>query len=175
MVRSRLELAHDHDVWRRFYERESARVAAALSPLMPRIEPIGSTAVSGLPAKPIVDLCVVVPTEADFDRAIEPLERLGYTHRGQHGDDPLRRYFVLEDGDRRLAQLHLWAETASAWREAVALRDLLRERAEVREAYAREKLRAAEAVGWDKRAYSLEKGPFIERVLDRWIRPGTGP
>lgn len=171
---ARLELLDDHAEWGRLYARESARVAAALAPLRPRIEHIGSTAVPGLLAKPVVDLCVVVPTGDELDRAVAPLEGLGYRHRGPHGDDPLRRYFVLDEGDRRVAQLHLWPEAAPAWREALDFRDLLREDDELREAYAREKRRAAEAVGWDKRAYSLEKGPFIEAVLDRRVRPGRG-
>jgi GrpB-like predicted nucleotidyltransferase (UPF0157 family) len=47
-------------------------------------------------------------------------------------------------------------------------REVLRANAAVREAYAREKLRIAEKVDWDKGAYSLAKGPFIESVLDRY-------
>ena len=47
-------------------------------------------------------------------------------------------------------------------------REVLRVNAAVREAYAREKLRIAEMVNWDKAAYSLAKGPFIESVLERY-------
>jgi len=43
----------------------------------------------------------------------------------------------------------------------------LRGNAALREAYAREKLRIAEMVDWDKAAYSLAKGPFIESILER--------
>ena len=170
MSRSRLEFRTDYCAWSRFYDGQARRIAQSLGALVCRIEHIGSTAVPGLIAKPIVDIAVVVAGTSDFDRTVTPLERLGYRHRGQHGEDPLRRYFVLDKRDRRVAQLHLWAEPATGWREAAAFRDVLRHRADLRESYAGEKLRVAAEVGWDKGAYSLAKGPFVTGLLERWVR-----
>jgi GrpB-like predicted nucleotidyltransferase (UPF0157 family) len=53
---------------------------------------------------------------------------------------------------------------------SLQFREILRANSAVREAYAREKLRVAEMVGWDKAAYSLAKGPFIESILERELR-----
>lgn len=170
MVPDRMVLTLDHARWARFFHTEAQRIATALPELSSTTEHVGSTAVPGLLAKPIVDVAVVVGGVEDFERAVAALQHLGYLDRGQNGDDPLRRYLVLEIGHRRVAQLHLWAEAAPAWREAVAFRDLLRTRDDLREAYALEKRRVAAAVGWDKRAYSLAKGAFVAELLDRWIR-----
>lgn len=169
MAPDRMVLALDHDRWAAFFREEEGRVAEALSFLSPRIEHVGSTAVPGLLSKPVVDVGVVADLDA-FSACLGPLEALGYRHRGQHGDDPLRRYFVLEADGRRVVQLHLWAETGVAWREAVAFRDLLRDREDLRAAYAAEKRRVAREVEWDKRAYSLAKGTFVDEVLQRWVR-----
>lgn len=155
MSRQRLELTRNHDVWAGFFGQEAKRVADALALLSPRIEHIGSTAVPGLLAKPIIDLAVVVARESHLAQSIGLLEGLGYRHRGQHGDDELRRYFVLEQDGLRMAQLHLWANSSPGWREAILFRDLLREREDLRDAYGREKVRVAKDVGWDKKAYAM--------------------
>lgn len=160
-----MRLAPHHPSWGRWFEAECRRILDALRGIVLRVEHVGSTAVPDLVAKPIIDIAATVPGEEDFERCVGPMAGLGYEYRGQHGDDPLRRYFVLERSGRRVAQLHLWTEGAVGWREAVAFRNLLRERPDLRAAYAAEKLRVAEEVGWDKRVYSLRKGPFIESLL----------
>jgi GrpB-like predicted nucleotidyltransferase (UPF0157 family) len=152
--------------WSTWFDAEAGRIRRALHGIVLRVEHVGSTAVPGLLAKPIIDIGATVGKVGDFHRCVEPLASLGYRHRGQHGEDPLRRYFVLDEGDERLAQLHVWTVDSSSWSEALAFRDLLRMRADLRSAYASEKLRVAEEVGWRKGPYSTGKGPFIEALLE---------
>lgn len=166
----RLVLTTGHRGWARFFEIESRRIAEALAFLSPTIEHVGSTAVPGLLSKPIVDIGVAVGGIGDLPRAVDPLVNLGYVDRGRNGDDPLRRYFVLQEGTHRLAQLHLWTQDAAAWRQALAFRDLLRAREDLRRRYAEEKRRVAREVGWDKKAYSAAKSSFLADVLEEWIR-----
>jgi GrpB-like predicted nucleotidyltransferase (UPF0157 family) len=165
MFRSQMRLLPHDPSWRAWFEREARRITSALGALALRVEHVGSTAVPDLIAKPIVDIAVIVARAEDFEACIEPLVGLGYEYQGQNGDDPLRRYFVLEQKGRRMAQVHVCARESRTWREALAFRDLLRSRADVRAAYAREKTRVAEAVGWDKSEYSIQKGPFIRAVI----------
>lgn len=165
VLRSQMRLVPHDPSWAEWFATESTRLRQALGSLALRIEHVGSTAVPDLLAKPIIDICVVVASAADFESCVEPLAQVGYAYRGQHGEDELRRYFVLERGERRIAQLHLYTLDAPAWQAQVRFRDLLRDREELRGAYAREKMRVAEAVGWDKGEYSVQKGPFIEEVL----------
>ena len=65
----------------------------------------------------------------------------------------------------RVAQIHLYVLPAAAWEEKLAFRDALRADPALAAAYAAEKRRVAAHVRWDKRAYSVAKGPFVERVL----------
>lgn len=166
MPHGRLVLAEHDPAWARAFEAEAAAIRAALGDLALAVEHIGSTAVPGLLAKPVVDVGVAVPSVDAAEAAVAPLEARGYEHRGMHGDDPARRYFVLDRDGRRLFQLHLWILPTPAWERHLAFRDLLRARPDLAHAYAAEKRRVAEATGWDKGAYSLAKGPFIERMGD---------
>ena len=166
MFRSRVELLPHDPSWRDWFAQEAERITSVLGDVVLRIEHVGSTAVPELLAKPIIDIAIIVANPDDFERCVQPLIGLGYIYRGQNGDDSLRRYFVLEMDDRRVAQLHLWAGESPSWRQAVAFRDLLRTRADIRSAYTREKLHVAEAVGWSKGEYSVRKGPFIKAIIE---------
>ncbi|CAA9293460.1 MAG: hypothetical protein AVDCRST_MAG11-297 [uncultured Gemmatimonadaceae bacterium] len=162
-----LSLVEYDPAWPARYEAEARRVADALGARARGIEHVGSTAVPGLLGKPVLDLSVAVGGEAAADACVAPLAALGYEHRGPYGEDPRRRYFVRDAGGRRVAQIHLYILPARAWDELLAFRDALRADARLAAAYAAEKRRVAEAVGWDKRAYSEAKGPFVEGVLAR--------
>jgi GrpB-like predicted nucleotidyltransferase (UPF0157 family) len=105
--------------------------------------------------------------EGAADACIAPLATLGYEYRGAYGDDPRRRYYVRDEAGRRVAQIHLYVLPAAAWREKLAFRDALRADPGLAAEYAAEKHRVAEATRWDKGAYSVAKGPFIQSVLAR--------
>ncbi len=153
--------------WPERFQREAARLHKAIGQWATAIEHVGSTAVPGLLAKPVIDIAVAVASEADADACVAPATALGYEYRGLHGDDPRRRYYVLNEDGRRLAHLHLYILPARAWTELLAFRDALRTTPQLAAAYAREKRRVADEVQWDKAAYSLAKGPFISAALAR--------
>jgi GrpB-like predicted nucleotidyltransferase (UPF0157 family) len=71
--------------WPDLFEELRAPVVAALGDLIVCVEHVGSTAVPGLAAKPIIDMDVVVPSVADIPEAIRRLAILGYVHRGDLG------------------------------------------------------------------------------------------
>ncbi len=160
----------DHDpVWLTRYATEAIRIADAVGTRARSIEHVGSTAVPNLLAKPVIDIAVAVDDEGAADACIPQLETIGYPYRGTHGDDPQRRYYVRDAGDVRLAQLHLYILPASAWHAMLSFRDALLANPALVELYAAEKRRVAAAVGWDKAAYSVAKGVFIERVLGQLL------
>jgi GrpB-like predicted nucleotidyltransferase (UPF0157 family) len=164
----RLQLClHDRE-WLETFEVERERITAALGSRLFHIEHVGSTSVPSLLAKPVVDIAIAVGSATEADFCIEPLRALWYEYRGPHGDDERRRYYVLERVGRRMAQIHLWILPAAGWDRMLRFREVLQSNAAVREAYACEKLRIAEMVDWDKAAYSLAKGSFIESILERY-------
>lgn len=162
-----LRLAPYDPAWPARFQAEAARLRAALGGIVSAIEHVGSTAVPGLAGKPVLDVGIAVPSEDAADACIAPLQELGYEYRGPHGEDPRRRYYVRDVDGVRVVQIHLYVLPAVAWDEKLAFRDALRADPALAAAYAAEKQRVADAVGWDKAAYSLAKGPFVERVLGK--------
>jgi GrpB-like predicted nucleotidyltransferase (UPF0157 family) len=71
--------------WPDLFKELRAPVVAELGDLAVGVEHVGSTAVPGLAAKPIIDMDVVVPSVADIPEAIRRLAVLGYVHRGDLG------------------------------------------------------------------------------------------
>ncbi|MBA4158853.1 MAG: GrpB family protein [Gemmatimonadetes bacterium] len=151
--------------WPDRFAAEATQLRAALGAAAVAIEHVGSTAVPGLAGKPVLDVAVAVTSAATADQGIPRLEALGYEYRGPYGEDPRRRYYVRDTHGVRTVQIHLYVLPAAAWCEKLAFRDALRADPALAAAYAAEKYRVAEAVGWNKRAYSRTKGRFVERVL----------
>src|SRR5512145_273306 len=71
--------------WPDVFEDLRARLLRALGDLVMAIEHVGSTAVPGLAAKPIIDIDVVIPSVSDLPAAIQRLAEIGYAHRGDLG------------------------------------------------------------------------------------------
>ena len=137
------------------------------------VEHVGSTAVPGLAAKPMIDIHVVIAEESHLGRMITELAHLGYIHKGDRGvmgreafqrkgpDVPLRdprmdwaphHLYVSVEGSRELDR-HL------------ALRDHLREDESDREAYAALKRDLAARENMDMEAYTAGKAEFIAAIL----------
>lgn len=141
------------------------RAAQALGALALAVEHVGSTAVPGLWAKPIIDLDVVVATSADRPRATARLETLGYIHEGDLGV-PGRDAFVWSPGEPRH---HLYVRPADspALRRHLLFRDALRGDPEAAAAYAGLKLAAARRFRDDRAAYTAAKDAFVAEILRR--------
>jgi GrpB-like predicted nucleotidyltransferase (UPF0157 family) len=123
---------------------------------------IGSTAVQGLIAKPIIDLIVLVRDLATLDAKRGEIEAKGYGWHGEYGIKG-RRYCTRDD-DRgeRLANIHMFQWDSAEPMRHVAFRDYLRAHPEAARAYAQEKRRAQELHSSNSHKYADEK--------DAWIR-----
>ena len=127
------------------------------------IEHVGSMAVPGLAAKPIIDIDVVVADEADVAEAIAMLAAAGYPHKGDAGV-PGREAF---DQPPHLPEHHLYlcVEGAGPLVAHLRLRDHLRANPGTAREYAALKRELTAAYGDDREGYTEAKTAFIERVL----------
>ncbi len=150
----------DHDpVWRVHFVEERARLRVALGPLAPVFAHIGSTAVPGLAAKPVIDILIGarVPPPPWVDLSKCAYEALG--ERGIPG-----RYFFRR-GRPRSHHLH-WVDLDGAlWRRHLDFRDALRSDSRLAARYANLKRCLAGAHFGDREAYSAAKSAFIEATL----------
>jgi GrpB-like predicted nucleotidyltransferase (UPF0157 family) len=130
------------------------------------VEHVGSTAVVGLPAKPVIDVLLGAPSLADIEARIGALVAVGYVYRAAYEQViPDRRYFVRPAGASLRVHLHGVVQHAHLWREHLAFRDALRRDPSLQQAYQTLKQRLAVQHADDKAAYTAAKAPFIRRVL----------
>ena len=149
--------------WPGEFAREAAALRGALGENCLDIHHIGSTAVEGQAAKPIIDIMPVVRSLTEADRATPALERLGYEYLGEFGI-PGRRY-LRKGGDERTHQVHIFAcGDAANINRHLAVRDYLRAHPAVREAYAVLKRRLAEQFPYDIDGYCDGKQSFVQEL-----------
>jgi GrpB-like predicted nucleotidyltransferase (UPF0157 family) len=147
--------------WPGRFEQEATRIRAALGPVAARVDHIGSTAVPGLGAKPVIDIQVSVPSMEPVDRYRVPLEGLGYEYRHDPDDDE-HEYFFRDVGGVRASQIHV-CPGGSEWElRHLAFRDHLRANPEDAARY--------EVLKRDLAArFPLDIGSYMDGK-DAWIR-----
>lgn len=158
------------DRWPASYRAERTRILAAVRPIVAAdgvfIEHVGSTAVPGLAAKPVIDIMLGLPRLADADRCIPSLERIGYEYRPDaEAYIPDRRYLEKRDDDRDTHHLHVVERSSTFWENQLLFRDALREDAGLAAGYARLKEELAGRFGADRIGYALAKSDFVDAAL----------
>jgi GrpB-like predicted nucleotidyltransferase (UPF0157 family) len=150
--------------WPERFEAERAVLARVLEPwLVGPIEHVGSTAVPGLAANPVIDIMAGVRDLASSMPAIEALKPLRYCYFDYKAE--VTHWFCKPSDVERTHHLHLVPFGSRLWRERLAFRDRLRGDAATRKAYLRLKLRLAAEFRDYREAYTEGKTPFIEAVL----------
>lgn len=163
-MRGNLKLSPYRKEWAELYALEKARLSQAVGAYLLRIEHVGSTAVPGMPAKPILDIAGAVQDLADVEPCLAPLQALGYAFRGEQGI-PGRRYFVK--GNPRTHHLHLYRVDSREWVDHLLFRDWLTAHPDAAADYMDLKKRLLAEYPGDRAAYTDGKAPFIEAVLAR--------
>ena len=165
-------LADPDPRWPELYERHRAALAGLLGSRARRIDHVGSTAVAGLAAKPIVDIQVTVG-DPDDDELVELLEAAGYPLRVR---EPGHRMFRTPEGT---VQVHLWRAGSADERRHILFRDWLRLDAGDRARYEATKRELARRRWRDVNYYAEAKGPVITEIMaraERWATDsGWGP
>jgi GrpB-like predicted nucleotidyltransferase (UPF0157 family) len=156
--------------WADEFARLGARLRSALGPLALRIDHIGSTAVAGLDAKPVIDVQISVAALEPVDRYRSRVEACGLIWRA---DNPelTKRYFRERPGD---AETHVHVRRAGSLDEQLALlfRDYLRTHPDACQEYAELKHRLARTHA-TRLGYTDAKGPFVWatfRAADAWAQ-----
>jgi GrpB-like predicted nucleotidyltransferase (UPF0157 family) len=150
--------------WPGRFDQEAALLTAAIgSWATGGVHHVGSTAVPGLDAKPIIDILVGVDDLTASRAAFDPLAELGYLYAPYRAEE--MHWFCKPHPSRRTHHLHLVPTDSKRFRAELALRDRLRSDPAVTDEYAALKHDLAERFAGDREAYTEAKGEFIRRVL----------
>ncbi len=162
--------------WRGLFEAERTLLQKLAGEDFVALEHIGSTAVAGIHAKPIIDMQLGLTSLATLDTFRKTLEEEGYAFR-ENGSDSMRLLFVKGPEDNRTHHLHITTYGSDAWRVALLFRDCLQANPDVAHEYNRLKMDLASRHADDRELYTAHKKGFIENVLTKLketVTPGEG-
>jgi len=159
-----VEIEPYNDAWPGKFLVERTLLAQVLRPwLAGPIEHIGSTAIPGLAAKPIVDIIAAVKDLESSRPALAELQKIGYCYALYKSD--VMHWLCKPNPELRTHHLHLVPFKSDLWAERLAFRDLLATNQSVARDYVELKYRLAAAYRHDRDRYTEEKGPFIKTAL----------
>jgi len=154
--------------WPARFTRARRAIMSAIGGYIRVIEHIGSTAVPGLAAKPVIDILIGVRSLEDAAAFLPPLAPLGYTYIPQHeAIFPERRYLHRIVNGRHTHHLHIVEPGSDFYRIQLLFRDYLRSHPDAVGQYAELKYRLAEKYRNDREAYTDAKSGFIRDILQR--------
>ncbi|MGP9768057.1 GrpB family protein [Halomonas sp. AOP13-D3-9] len=152
--------------WPTLFEKERDRLLALFPDQFLAIEHIGSTAVYGLSAKPIIDILAGVASMHQADDLLEPLRRAKYaTSLEYNASLKGRRWLMRWAQGRRTHHLHLMVYGSEEWHRRLAFRNKLRADTKLAQRYEKKKRLWAVEFSSDREAYTAAKGGFIVDAL----------
>lgn len=165
LQRGIVELEEFNDNWKNEYLEEEKLLKEVLDNRIVSIHHVGSTAIRGLKAKPIIDILMVVDS---LDIVLE-LEKLlkdyGYTNRGAQG--VMDRYlFVKGPDDARTHYVHIVLPKSNTYYNQILFRDYLNKYPEYVKKYCELKQKLALKYANDRKMYTASKSEFINNVLE---------
>ena len=138
-------------------------ITSVLGPVAIEIAHIGSTAVPGMKARPIIDIAVAVRSFDKIPQYYDELLLLGYNHKGD--TDSENQIFLSAQKNHFNIYIHIVIHGKTLWNSYVSFCDCLKRDKETREKYEQLKVSLANRHAFDRRAYSMGKGEFVRRTL----------
>ncbi len=166
MTQAQIELSSYNSEWPIEFEKEkNALQVIAGEWLHGSIEHVGSTAVPGLAAKPVIDIMFGVKSLQESRPAIDVLVEFGYLFYPYKKD--VMHWFCKPSDEYRTHHLHLIPYQSSLWKERILFRNLLRSDRSISKEYQELKKELAVKYRFDRESYTNDKWPFIKQVLER--------
>jgi GrpB-like predicted nucleotidyltransferase (UPF0157 family) len=155
-------VSHDPN-WSHQFAAESDTLQRLLGVDASRVEHVGSTAIPGIVAKPIIDIAILVDDLTIAEEWQIPLKTADYWYKGIQPDMPDRRFFAKGPDERRTVYLHL--VNNEEFSRLIKFRDILRQNSKRAKDYAGLKQKLAIANPDDRADYSKRKNDFIQGIL----------
>ena len=166
LQRGIVKLVSHNPKWKLLYEEESLFLHKILDGYIAGIAHIGSTAIPGIIAKPIIDIALAVKDIAKVQEIIENMESHGYIYRGEILlGIPDRYLFVKGTENIRTHHIHLMPITHYEWETHRLFRDYLISHPETAKSYENLKIELMHQFPTDRSSYLEGKSSFIQNVI----------
>ncbi len=166
MVTRKIEVVPYNPEWTSLFAQEATRLRDLFADNLIAIHHIGSTAVPGMPAKPIVDILIEVKDIDRMDVLQHEMEQLGYLPKGEFGI-PGRRFFINGDEIHRTHHIHVFGNGHPRIADHLAFRDFLIAHPNEASTYAQLKQNLAKEFPDDIEGYMSGKHGFIKDIISR--------
>jgi GrpB-like predicted nucleotidyltransferase (UPF0157 family) len=151
--------------WKDAFQDEKRRILASIGSSILDIQHVGSTAIPGCWAKPIIDIAIIIESLEKVEACILPLQQIGYDYKGENGI-PERHYFVkLVEGDIHTFHIHMCKPDNVNLQNQIIFRDYLLTHPDIMQAYSQLKLELAARYPTDRESYTESKSSFIENMI----------
>lgn len=156
--------------WPEKFEKENKLIDSSIGPFITGgIHHVGSTAIPGMSAKPIIDIMVGVESLEKSKPCIKLLEKLGYNYFPYKTDQML--WFVKPSPQKRTHQLHLIPTDSKLFKERIAFRDYLIAHNNEAKDYEKLKKEFAKKYKNDREAYTEAKTEFVNNINKKASNP----
>lgn len=166
LKRGTVQLVPYDPEWAKLFEEEREAIQKVLGDRAVDVEHIGSTAIPGMLAKPILDLQVAVGSLDDYEQYTPELEKLGYQFMRDNRDELEHILYIKGPEEKRTHYLKLTTMDTDFWKEHILFRDYLISDPDWAEQYKELKQKLLEKHGSERENYTKEKENFIKETLD---------
>ena len=154
--------------WETNYKEESQHLENSIKESGIRIEHIGSTAIKGLGAKPIIDIMIGLKDFSKADVYVPKIVSLGYQYISKFEDVmPYRRFFIKEINGKRTCHIHMVEQETEFWVRHLKFRNHLRNDNEDRDKYFELKMNLSKKEWNNSNEYADAKSEFIKSIEEK--------
>ena len=177
-----IEVVDHKSEWHALFDKESGLLASIFGTQLVEIQHIGSTAIPGIKAKPVIDILVVINNIKTIETFNGPMTQLGYRPRGECLNSPVpgtpgRFYFSKDTDGVRTHQVHVCQDGHDDIEDKLAFRDYMRTHSDEAQEYSRLKQSLAMEHRHDSVGYIRGKEGFVKGIISKanvWRQEGKG-
>lgn len=152
------------ETWKLSFEKIKREIESAVGDLIVGIEHVGSTAVYGLSAKPIIDIDVIIKDYSVLDEVISRLKNIGYIHEGNLGIKDREAFTYSNKPHLQQHHLYVCPQDSEELYRHITFRDFLRNNSEAVNKYSEVKEKAAKLFPCDIQKYIAYKSDCIDEL-----------
>lgn len=169
LAKDHVDLVAYHPAWPQAAQAEIDKLRAILpSQKIVDIQHVGSTAIPGLLAKPIIDIQIAVKSLDEMKiLAVPALQKMGYEY-WENNPDPERMFFVKgmpPFGEKRTHHVHIVEPSSKHWQGKILFRDYLLAHPDMVQEYEQLKIKLAQQYTYDREQYTDAKAEFVGKIL----------
>lgn len=170
LKRGAVKLLHHNHKWAELFEKERKLLKKTFGDAIIAIEHVGSTAIPGIPAKPIIDMNIGVKSLKVAREMKNRFEKLWYEHRpfvpGKTKKElKWQELYVKGPETKRTHHAHVTVYGNNYWKNDILFRDYLRQNSSRAKKYAKLKMKLAENYANDREKYTKSKKQFIDQTV----------